>query len=120
VGELGRVAVRGADRPSHPGRKLGDHAGGHRGSADWAVGRRHRPDGAGRGELGDQVGDSRRASDAIEPDFVRFVRKHGPSRADEALDEDANIIDLGHWAPLGGLFSPWEGETRPRSMILDS
>jgi len=23
-----------------------------------------------------------------------------PGRADEALDEDANIIDLGHWAPL--------------------
>jgi hypothetical protein len=25
-----------------------------------------------------------------------------PSRSGEALDEDANIIDLGHWAPPGG------------------
>jgi len=25
-----------------------------------------------------------------------------PQPRDEALDEDANIIDLGHWVPLGG------------------
>ena len=39
---------------------------------------------------------------AIEPDFVRFVHGTVPGRADETLREDANIIDLGRWAPLGG------------------
>jgi hypothetical protein len=39
---------------------------------------------------------------AIEPDFIRFVHGAVPGRADEALREDANIIDLGRWARPGG------------------